>query len=150
MSDLSALVSEDSRTPIQKLRRCALWQVADEAGIQYPPSAAKTVMIALLEGAGIDVTQSKAVQWAGVSVQDEKGGSHIETYPVVPEHATARKDIDYDAAIEEKAKEKAPPILPLDAMLPWQLQRLCKERGIATVIDGVKLKKDALIAALEG
>lgn len=166
MSDLSSLVSEDSRTPIQRLRRCALWKIADEEGITYPDRAPKTTMISLLEASGIDVTRSQVVKWNHVSVQNEQGGSHLEAYPVVPEHATARQNIDYDAIISEKAKENEQkdevieeqstaleilqkrlealennqPVLPLDAMLPWQLKRLCKEQGIKTNNKSTKLE----------
>lgn len=155
--ELSRLVSEDSRTPAQKMRRAQLWRAADKAGIDYPKDAPKTIMLQIFEAHGVDVTRYQ--DFYPVAVKDESGGTHTEVYPVIPEHATSGKEIDYDAeikkradqaekdqarieeleqqnksfsAIEQRLNQIEKLQLPLEKLLPWQLQHLAKAQGIET------------------
>lgn len=161
--ELSSLVSTDSRPPIERMRRIQLYAVADEAGISYQQDAPKTIMVALLTGAGIDVTKS-VVPFRTVHAQDEHGRSHEEMYPIIAEHKTAGNPIDYDAELAKRAKrvevlEEENSVLkrvearlaklerhaiPLESMVPWQLKRLAKAAGL----DG-NMNKEDMIAALE-
>jgi len=104
---LERLISDDSRTPIEKLRRKQLWDIADAYDLPYPSAAPKTVMIPIIESAGIDVTRplptgEKLVQ--EIQVEDEDGKVHTDFAPVEKPHATQNKQIDYNAVIEAKAK----------------------------------------------
>ena len=67
MTELSQLVGEDSRAPIERLRRFQLHRIADGLKIQYPAGASKDVMIKLFEANDIDITQSSILQWQGFS-----------------------------------------------------------------------------------
>jgi len=143
MSDISSLVSEDSRKPIERLRRCKLWKIANAYGITYPPAASKDVMIPILEGNGIDVTQplpddSKNI-WNRVVVENESGHHHVELYPELPEHATANKNIDYDSVIESNAVDYS-------LMSRPDLMKACKAQGIKTI---PKDTKKSLIGKIE-
>lgn len=111
MSDISRFVSEDSRKPIERLRRYQLWREADARGIQYPPQAAKTTMIQILEANGVDVTRpvSESVRWSVINGTDSDGRPSREIYPVLPEHASARNGVNADAVVSQRlaAQEKA-------------------------------------------
>lgn len=110
MSDVSQFVSEDSRKPIERLRRYQLWKEADARGIQYPNQAPKTTMIKLLEANGVDVTQpaSDIVKWKVINGTDSEGRPNQELYPVTPAHASARNGVNADAVVSQRlAKQKA-------------------------------------------
>lgn len=138
MSDISGLVSSDSRRPIERLRRCKLWQLADARGIQYPSAAPKEEMIKILEGNGIDVT--KDAEWNQVLVQDERGAQHVELYPKEEVHASATKNIDYAQAIEKAAVDYS-------TMKRPDLMKTCKEHGVKFTM---KDKNVDLIEKLSG
>jgi len=172
MSDLSSLVSEDSRLPLARLRRVQLWALADKLDIPYPTQAPKTDMLKLFEANHIDLSvpiQGMGIDWQVINTQDANGAPHMEIYPVIPEHHTNGKGIDYGAAIEANAKRNeklsedelfeetrrtaqgqkpAQPALafPLDKLLPWQLNHMCKDAGI----DPIPKTKEDMLAALEG
>src|SRR5690606_11841937 len=74
MHDLAGLVSEDSRRPIERLRRAQLYRYADAHGLKYPPGAPKTVLVALLEANGVDVTRPiDGISWRVVQGRDANG-----------------------------------------------------------------------------
>ena len=98
-------VSSDSRSPLERLRRCQLWLVADKAGIQYPNGAKKSVMVSLLEANGIDPRQH--IKHAVVYGRDETGMPTQEEYPVSPDHASLRKGVDSNAVLNAKIEAKA-------------------------------------------
>jgi hypothetical protein len=165
MSDLGRFVSEDNRKPIERLNRRALYDVADEFGLQYPADCPKIALIPIMEGAGIDVTKSTVVNWQTYRSKDSHGRVFEETYPKRPEHHSLGKNINYDKLIRDRAKEqqeaadtissltkrldeiekKQGPSFPLHKLLPWQLQHLAKDAGI----EYKGLSKEELIAALE-
>ena len=84
MSDLSGLVSEDSRTPAERLRRFELWRVADKAGVSYPSDAPKTVMLELIKAHQIDVR--KYHNFFPVNGTTPEGVPHTELYPEHDQH----------------------------------------------------------------
>lgn len=107
MRDVSQLVSEDSRKPIERLRRVQLWKVADALGIQYPVGAPKTTMVALLEANSVDVTQGIAgIQWKVTHGKTADGMPNQEFYPVIPESASERKGVNADAVLAQRLSEK--------------------------------------------
>ena len=110
MSDISQFVSEDSRKPIERLRRYQLWKEADARGIQYPAQAAKTTMIQILEANGVDVTRpaSESVRWSVINGTDSDGRPSQEIYPVTPTHASARNGVNAEAVMSQRlaAQEK--------------------------------------------
>lgn len=107
MHDVSQLVSEDSRTPMQRLRRAQLWKVADAIGLSYPNGAPKTVMIALLEANSVDVTQPVAgIQWKMMQGRTSDGMPTQQLYPVIPVHASERKGVNAEAVMAQKMAEK--------------------------------------------
>lgn len=107
MRDLSQLVSEDSRKPIDRLRRVQLWKIADALGLNYPSGAPKTVMVALLEANDVDVTRPIAgIQWRVTEGRGADGMVRQEIYPVAPEHASARNNVNADVALAQKLSEK--------------------------------------------
>lgn len=148
-------VSTDSRTPIQKMRRCHLWKIADSEGIPYPPGAAKTEMIKILEANRIDVTQHW--EFRQVHMQDEDGRNHTDLVPVVPEHATARKDIDYDRIIEERSKEhekelesKNKEIDDQTAFMQKMMQRIEQLEDSTVPLESMSAKQLGIIAEKRG
>ena len=104
---LSSLLTDDSRSPIEKLRRHDLQVIARRNKITFNPSGPATDLRKLIEGSGIDVV--KETDFQRIQVEDESGMVKEIVEPVVKEHATANKDINYDAIIEANAKanEKA-------------------------------------------
>ena len=112
MTELAQLVSEDSRPPIQKLRRCQLWKIADRHGLQYPAAAPKTTMIKLLEAHGVDITRPlDGVEWATIYPSTEAqqaaqmNGQSLQpqVVPVVRPHGSARNGVNAQLAISERA-----------------------------------------------
>lgn len=133
MEDIGGLVSSDSRTPMERLRRVQLWAIAEDRGIQYPPDAPKTVMLALLVGAGVDPKmpyQGAGIKWEVINGQDEIGRAHQEIYPVQQEPDTPSQITDVVAATAKIAEKKPAFQFPLDKMLQWQLHHMCKDIGV--------------------
>jgi hypothetical protein len=119
MANLAALVSSDSRKPLQRLRRAQLHKIADRANISYPKGAPATDMVEILSRhqiSGLEQNYNDITHFQPFTQQDENGSTHVEVYPVQPKHQTADKVIDYDSAIEERAKTAAP-APPEDAVL---------------------------------
>ena len=174
MTDLASLVSQDSRLPIERLRRCKLWVLADSLDIPYPAGAAKTDMLKILDANGIDPNMPVAVagvQWHTLQGKDGDGNPCAETYPITRPHQTSGMDIDYDGEIATRVRRNTPSEdelfetsqvealkrevaalkklstgldFPLDNLLPWQLNHMCKNKGI----DPKGMDKDQMIAAL--
>lgn len=110
MSNLAGLVSTDSRSPLQRLRRAQLWQIADRAGIVYPPAAPADAVRTLLEAnqiTGLEAEYNDITRFQPFVQKDENGATHVEHYPVPAKHSTADKVIDYTSAIEERAASSA-------------------------------------------
>jgi hypothetical protein len=107
MTQLSSLLTDDSRSPIQKLRRSQLQKIARKHEIKFDPSGPATDLRKLIEGSGIDVLRE--TEFDRLQVKDEDGMVHEILEPKVKPHATASKTIDYDAIIEanSKAAEKS-------------------------------------------
>lgn len=99
--DLSGLISTDSRTPLEKLRRNALQKICKENNIPFDPSGDAVRLRQLIEGSGVDYMKSEFFN--KIQVQDENGMVKETVVPVVKPHATENKDINYDAIIEAKA-----------------------------------------------
>jgi len=100
MAGLAGLVSEDSRPLLQRMRRKQLWDLAKANNIPYPDGAAKTVMIPILEGAGVNPLS--AGDWEQVQNKDENGNVSVEMYPVEKPHASSFKNINYDELLSSK------------------------------------------------
>jgi hypothetical protein len=100
--DLSGLLTTDSRLPLQKLRRNALQQICKANEIPFDPSGPADKLRLLIEGSGVDYMKKDFFQ--KISVPNENGSTSESIVPVVKPHATANKDINYDAIIEAKAK----------------------------------------------
>lgn len=140
---LESLVSEDSRRPIEKLRRVQIQKLLKAHGVNFDVSLPKTALLPILEGSGIDITKPLPTGESvlqQVPVQDENGNTKIEYFPAQKEHATARKNIDYDTVIEQTAKNNTP-----DKMSMMELRSAAKELGINTF----KMKKEHIIKAIE-
>ena len=106
MSELQQFIGEDSRLPIQRLRRCQLHKIADGFELQYPPGATKDVMIKLFEAHNIDVTQSPDVQWQLFNGLGENGQPRQELYPVEPPPASVRNGVNAAAVLNERMSAK--------------------------------------------
>lgn len=111
MSDLSGLVSSDSREPIERLRRARLWQIAEAYGIKYPAGAPKDTMIQLLKGSGVDVTRPIGdLQWTMQPQYDENGRQiGAVPQPVEPANGSERAKVAPEqrmAVMEAKERER--------------------------------------------
>ena len=106
MSELQQFIGEDSRKPIQRLRRCQLHKIADSFKLQYPPGATKDVMIKLFEAHEIDVTQSPDVQWQVFNGRDVDGNPRQEIYPVEQQPASIRNGVNAAAVLNERLSAK--------------------------------------------
>ena len=106
MAELQQFIGEDSRTPIQRLRRCQLHKIADGFKLQYPAGATKDAMIQLFEANNIDVTQSPDVQWQGFHGQDVEGKPRQEFYPVVQPSASMRNGVNAAVVLNERLSAK--------------------------------------------
>lgn len=113
MSDLTKLVSTDSRTPIEKLRRHWLRQIAQANGVKVPLNAPKTQLVKLLEGAGIEVTRSVGnLRWQQHQQYDEDGRpTGVALQPTTPDPASARLGVTDEvrmsvAAAQAEAQEE--------------------------------------------
>lgn len=103
MTQLSNLLTDDSRSPLEKLRRPQLQKILRNKDIKFDISGPATDLRKLVEGNGIDVMNSNL--FAKIQVQDENGVLKEVLDPVHKPHATEGKNIDYDAIIEAKAKQ---------------------------------------------
>lgn len=105
--DLSGLLTDDSRTPLEKLRRPALQKICKENKIPFDPTGPADKLRKLIEGSGVDYMRKDLFQKA--QFQDENGMMKETVHPIVKPHATSNKDINYDAIIEARAatQEKA-------------------------------------------
>lgn len=99
---LSSLLTDDSRSALEKLRRPQLQKIARENNIPFDPSGPADKLRLLIEGSGVDVL--KTDMFEKFQVQDENGRVKEMVEPKVKPHATASKNIDYDAILEAKAK----------------------------------------------
>ena len=106
MSELSQFVGEDSRKPIERLKRQRLWKIADDFGLQYPNGATKEVMIKLFEANDIDVTQSPEVQWQVFNGVDANGNPRQELYPIEQQPASMRNGVNAAAVLNERMSAK--------------------------------------------
>lgn len=103
MAELSEIVSFGDFRPIDQLRRCELWRIADRLRIAYPHDAAKAVMISLLEGNGIDVTKPESgIQWERITGSDEHGRNTAFLAPRHEQHHSARVGADARAALNAR------------------------------------------------
>jgi hypothetical protein len=102
MTQLSSLITDDPRTPLQKLRRSQLQKLARDNGISFDPKGPATSLRLQLEGAGIDGSRSGLFQT--IRVQDENGLTKEIVDPIIKPHSTQDKDINYSAIIEANAK----------------------------------------------
>ena len=100
---MDLLLTEDSRTPIQKLRRHQLQKICKDNDIKFDPSGPAERLIQLIEGSGVNILRNDLFQ--KVTVQDESGRTKEIIDPIVKPHATANKVIDHDSIIEAKSKE---------------------------------------------
>lgn len=102
MSDLSQFIGEDSRKPIQRLRRAQLHRIADAMGLRYPPGAPKSAMIQLFEANNVDVTTCPAVRWRSVDGVDSTGRPRREIYPVETPPASARNGVNAAMVLSDR------------------------------------------------
>ncbi len=102
MTQLSGLLTDDSRTPLEKLRRPQLQRIATANGIKFDPTGPATNLRKLIEGSGVDIMKPDLFET--LRVEDENGISKEVVVPIVKPHATANANIDYDTVIEAKAK----------------------------------------------
>lgn len=113
MTAISQLVSEDSRTPIQRLSRTQCKNILKANGVKFDPAMPKdhhsggACLVSLIQGNGIDITKplNGEAQFEQVPVINEKGDVHVELYPVEKAHATKDKVIDYDRILQNKAEK---------------------------------------------
>lgn len=93
---------EDSRNPLERLRRHDLYKIANANNINYPPGAPAEDVRKLIEATGIDVLNpANGVEWVEVVKEDEKKNKYTELYPAEKPHYSERNDIDYDNVIEK-------------------------------------------------
>jgi hypothetical protein len=139
---LEKLVSEDSRLPIQKLRRAQLWKIAKAYDIPFPNGAPASAMIPLLEGNGIDVTKplpNGESEFEQVVVRTEKGDV-VDLVPKEKEHYTKNKNINYDLILEKAAKEQEVKHKAETDSLNEKIAHL--EAMVAKLLDGKIEKKE--------
>jgi len=107
---ISSLVSSDSRDLYQRMRRIDCYKTLEAWGVNYPSGASKDAMVEIMKGNGINPASKppsgEGVKFIPVQVTDENGNVSTEMYPEVPVHATANKDINYEAILDKVAKEQ--------------------------------------------
>ena len=104
MTQISNLVSTDSRGPEDRMRRGDLQNVCKAHGIPFDQDQPATVLREIIKGANINVLE--VGEWEQVQVEGSDGSKSVEIYPKRKPHATEGKSIDYDAILEAKAKEQ--------------------------------------------
>ena len=150
MSELHQFIGEDSRKPIQRLRRCQLHKIADGFKLQYPPGATKDVMIKLLEANAIDVTQSTDVQWQVFNGQDVDGNPRQELYPVAQQPASIRNGVNAAAVLNERMSAKEEEEQGFDKARIDALEReLSQARKTNEQLQGMQMSLEERLAALE-
>lgn len=158
MPELSQLVSEDSRQPIERMGRKALENIAIRAGLPNAAGMPKNIwtngkitggLLMLIQASGIDVTRADSgVGWHQVRQEDEKGGSHIETYPDVPAHQTARNGTNSSVelgrrldAMAEKDDEIAELKAENDRLKDEMEERLAKLEAGSQIAQAIPLEQ---------
>lgn len=156
MADLSQMVSADSRSPVEKLRRCQLWRIADHNGLQYPQGAPKTTMIEILKAHNIDVTRPvPGVEWTTIypSVEAQQAaalnGESVgpQVVPIQKIHASARSGVNANAELSRRlsAQDKKE-----EAFKESRMEALEKENArLREEADGLKNIIQTRLAALE-
>jgi len=104
MTQISNLVSTDSRGPVDRMRRGDLQKACKAHNIPFDQDQPATTLREIIKGSNINVLEIG--DWEQVIVKDEKGGQSVEIYPKRKPHATERSPIDYDAILDRKAKEQ--------------------------------------------
>lgn len=99
---MEQLLTEDSRLPIEKLRRYHLQKICKENDIKFDPTGPATDLRKLIEGSNVDIYKSNLFE--KIQFQDESGRTKETVLPKIIPHATANADIDYDSILEAKAK----------------------------------------------
>jgi hypothetical protein len=109
MTHISSLLSSDSRDLFEKMRRLECERLCEAWEIPYPANAPKDDIVAILKGNGVDPLKAppkgEGVKFVEVQVQTEDGRTVTHLYPEQKKHYTADKDIDYEAVLEQRAKE---------------------------------------------
>jgi hypothetical protein len=109
MANLSQLVGEDSRKPVERLRRCQVYKMVEALGITCPPGSPKTMMIKLLEANNVDISKPvqgiPGIDWNVTVGTDSEGRQRQEIYPVAPLHASARKGVNAAEALDRRKQE---------------------------------------------
>lgn len=165
-------VSWDTRPALSRARRRQLLDVCHARGIPVvSENIPKTQILQLMEANGINLSEPvKELDWYAVQGKDEQGQSHVEMYPVIPDHQSKGQKIDYDKIIAEKAAahEKAEEVVseqndvinqlmarldalekdrvPLHTMSFSQLKLVAKNRGLKVSKFGNKAE---ILKALE-
>ena len=140
MTDISRFVSEDSRPPIERLRRAQLEKLARSLGIQHPPGGPETALIEILKAHNVDVTRpppEAGIQWMQTQGTDSDGRPHSELYPVNPPGQSARSGVDADTvrqqrvdAMRKREEEAAESALESEnKALKAQLEQLMERMG---------------------
>lgn len=167
-------VSWDDRRALERARRSQLVAICRAEGIDIDrEDREKKFYLSMLENAGVDLRRPHpALDWFEVRGKDEHGNTHSEIYPVVPEHDSAGKNINYDALIAAQAEKAAAEAeaaeqhsaqqqgmieqllarlerleqstIPLERASIPQLKKVAKDRGID--ISELKTKQDYLDA----
>lgn len=99
---MDQLLTEDSRLPIEKLRRFHLQRICKENGIKFDPAGPATDLRKLIEGSNVDIYKSNLFE--KFQIQDENGRMKEVVTPKIVPHATANANIDYDSILEARAK----------------------------------------------
>lgn len=107
MPELHALLSDDSRSALQRTRRTQLYRIANAYKLSFPEGCPADDLRKIIEGHGVDVTRplpdGADNEWERRIVEDENGKQSIQLYPKEKPHFTANKDIDYETIIQQRA-----------------------------------------------
>lgn len=107
MPGLHALLSDDSRSALQRTRRTQLYRIANAYKLSFPEGCPADDLRKIIEGHGVDVTRplpdGADNEWERRIVEDENGKQSIQLYPKEKPHFTANKDIDYESIIQQRA-----------------------------------------------
>lgn len=142
-------IKEDTRTILERLRRGELRTICKNNNISYNEQQPATLLRQLIEGAGVDpLSPNNGVEYEEIEIQNDDGSYHKEIYPVQKEHASARKDIDYDKylssaedvdqvqALQDQIKELQKKLESKETEIPYSdikmpaLRKAAKKKGI--------------------
>lgn len=139
MPELNELISDDSRTVLEKCKRRELELIAAHMNLNFVHGGPASDLRKVIEGSGVTLDDVKAaIKWETIHVKQDDGSVLPVDYPVRKPHATAAKEINHASIIEERAKAHEEAITDKDSEIETLKKMVAAMSAQLSQIQGTK------------